>query len=198
MGRHGSEQSGVYQSFTISLKANNNIRWRNPLAPFMGNRFNILFFDAGVVFFLSLLMKKLLIEVWQTPNKLLRAVLADVQVQEFIAGCKALGLIYKIITGPLWRVIESKDYFVNSWHELSLSVSCWLCRTMVSRCFFSSFMWSCSLWWLSPFWWSIMQITRALAVVNLILQCRRSSKLYFVLFQSYFIDSWRIICLVVI
>ena len=107
MGRHGSEQSGVYQPFTTFLKANGISR--NPLAPFRGNRFNILFYDAGVIYFISSLIKKFLTEVWQTPNKLLRAVLADVQVPEFIAGCKALGLINKIITGPLWRVIESKD-----------------------------------------------------------------------------------------
>lgn len=31
------------------------------------------------------------------------------QVPEFLAGCKALGLVNKIVTGPLWRVIESKD-----------------------------------------------------------------------------------------
>ena len=107
MGRHESEQSGVYQPFTTFLKANNISR--NPLAPFRGNRFNILLYDAGVIYLLSSLIKKFLIEVWQTPNKLLRTVLVDVQVPEFIAGCKALGLVNKLITGPLWRVIESKD-----------------------------------------------------------------------------------------
>ena len=68
---------------------------------------NILFNDAGVVYCLSSLIKKFL--VWQTPNRLLRAVLTDIQVPEVFAGCKALGLINKIATGPLWRVIESKD-----------------------------------------------------------------------------------------
>ena len=119
MGRHGSEQSGVYQPFTTFLKANDIAR--NPLAPFRGNRFNILFYDAGVIYFISSLIKKFLTEVWQTPNKLLRAVLADVQVPEFIAGCKALGLVNKIITGPLWRVVESKDLSIldmNSRYQL--------------------------------------------------------------------------------
>jgi len=82
---------------------------KNPLAPFRGNRFNILFYDAGVVFHLASLIEKFLTEVWQTPNKLLKAVLADIKVPEFLAGCKALGLINKVVTGPLWRVIESKD-----------------------------------------------------------------------------------------
>ena len=107
MCRHGSEQSGVYQPFTTFLKSNDI--GKNPLAPFRGNRFNILFYDAGAVYYLSPLIKKFFVDVWQTPNRLLRAVLADIQVPEFLAGCKALGLINKIVTGPLWRVIESKD-----------------------------------------------------------------------------------------
>ena len=50
MGRHANEQSGVYQPFTTFLKANNISR--NPLAPFKGNRFSILFYDAGVIILL--------------------------------------------------------------------------------------------------------------------------------------------------
>ena len=46
LGRHGNEQSGVYQPFTTFLKSNNILR--NSLAPFRGNRFNILFYDAGL------------------------------------------------------------------------------------------------------------------------------------------------------
>ena len=40
---------------------------------------------------------------------------------EFVAGCKALGLVNKIITGPLWRVVESKDLSIvdmNSHYRL--------------------------------------------------------------------------------
>ena len=107
MCRHGSEQADVYQPFTAFLRSNEIAK--NPLAPFRGNGFNILFYDAGVVYYLAPLISKFLTDVWQTPNKLLRAVLTDVQVPENLAGCKALGLINKIVTGPLWRVIESKD-----------------------------------------------------------------------------------------
>ena len=31
----------------------------------------------------------------------------DIEVPEYVAGCKALGLVNKIVTGPLWRVLES-------------------------------------------------------------------------------------------
>ena len=47
--------------------------------------------------------------VWQTPNQLPKAVSADLAVPEHLAGCKALGIINKGITGPLWRVLEDKD-----------------------------------------------------------------------------------------
>ena len=39
---------------------------------------------------------------------LLKAVAADLAEPVYLAGCKALGLINKLLTGPLWRVLESK------------------------------------------------------------------------------------------
>ena len=42
-------------------------------------------------------------------NQLLKAVYSDVQVLEFVAGCCTLGLIHKIIIGPLWQVLESPN-----------------------------------------------------------------------------------------
>ena len=39
-------------------------------------------------------------------NKLSQAVLADLNTPFNLAGCKALGLISKLLLGPLWRVIE--------------------------------------------------------------------------------------------
>ena len=101
--KHGSEQSGVYQAFTSYLSSN-GIK-RNPLASFRDNRFNILFYDAGVLYYISDLIKSFK-DVWQTPNQLLRAVYSDIQVPEFLAGCRALGLVNKIVTGPFWCVLE--------------------------------------------------------------------------------------------
>ena len=36
-------------------------------------------------------------------NRLLQAVLSDLKDPVNIAGCRALGLIDKVVTGPLWR-----------------------------------------------------------------------------------------------
>ena len=113
--KHGCEQSGVYQSFTTYLLSNNITK--NPLLSFRGNRFNILFYDAGALYYVSPFIEKFFTEVWQTPNQLLRAVLADVKVPEYLAGCKALGLVNKIVTGPLWRVVESQDATILNMNE---------------------------------------------------------------------------------
>ena len=75
------------------------------------------FYDVGAVYYLSLLIKKFFTEVWQTLNQLLKAVLTDVQVLEYIAGCKALGLVNKIIPGPLWLVLESQEISILSMNE---------------------------------------------------------------------------------
>ena len=99
--------NGVYQSFTTFLLSHGVSR--NPLASFKGNRFNILFYDAGVLFYIVELVKKIFIDVWQTPNQLLRAVLSDIHIPEYVAGCKALGLVNKIITGPLCNDVSILD-----------------------------------------------------------------------------------------
>ena len=59
--KHGCEQSGVYQAFTTFLVSNGV--FRNPLASFKGNRFNILFYDAGALFYIKELVKKFFIDV---------------------------------------------------------------------------------------------------------------------------------------
>ena len=55
LSKHGSEQSGVYQSFT-SLSSHGVSK--NPLASFKGNWFNILFFDASALFYIVPLVKQ--------------------------------------------------------------------------------------------------------------------------------------------
>ena len=55
--------------------------------------------------------------MWQTPNQLLRAVFSDIQVPEYLAGCKALGLVNKVVTGPLWRILESPDISILEMNE---------------------------------------------------------------------------------
>ena len=52
-----------------------------------------VFYDAGALFYITPLIQRFFKEVWQTPNQLLKAVSADLSVREYVAGCKALGII---------------------------------------------------------------------------------------------------------
>ena len=45
-------------------------------------------------------------------NRLLQAVLADLRDPVCIAGCRALGLIDKVVTGPLWRKLSESSVSV--------------------------------------------------------------------------------------
>ena len=47
------------------------------------------------------------------PNKLLAAVLMNIQKDFNLAACKALGLVDKYITGPLWRILESDIHILD-------------------------------------------------------------------------------------
>ena len=97
----GSEQAG-YSAYFRSYFRGKGIH-KIPLAQFRGNRFNILFYDAAGVFYLKSHMENYLKFYHGPLNRLLQAVLSDLSVPKYIAGCKALGIIDKIVTGPLWR-----------------------------------------------------------------------------------------------
>ena len=45
-------------------------------------------------------------------NRLLGAVFDDLKVKAFVAGCRALGLISKLVTAPVWRILENKEVHV--------------------------------------------------------------------------------------
>lgn len=78
-----------------------------PLAQFRGNRFNIIFLDGARVYYLHKHIIDFLTNCLGPRNKLLKAILEDASNDLYVAGCKALGLIDKLITGPLWCVMES-------------------------------------------------------------------------------------------
>ena len=48
------------------------------------------------------------IKNWPNPNNLLKAVEEDISNRVFFAEIRALGIIDKLLTGPLWRLIETK------------------------------------------------------------------------------------------
>ncbi len=78
-----------------------------PITRFSHNRFNILHHNAAIIFALREKIREFLridgSNSW---------VLYDLEQDFFLAGCKALGLICKLVTTPLWRLIEKKNVHV--------------------------------------------------------------------------------------
>ena len=111
----GSQKAGSSALFRSYLQKQNIHHL--PLANFIGNRFNILFYDGVGVYYLRDLMIKFIESThgWQA-NLLLQSVLRDLKNPTLIAGCRGLGLIDKIVTGPLWRKLSESS---NSVLEMS-------------------------------------------------------------------------------
>lgn len=104
--KHGSEQAGCHAAFMAFL-SDKGVNM--PLVDFRGNRFNILFFNAAGLWQIRDLVSGFLSDSHGTTNRLLQAVASDLRVPEFLAGCRALGIVRKLITGPLWRVLEDES-----------------------------------------------------------------------------------------
>ena len=109
--RRACEKSGCPLQFSSYLKQQGFDS--NPLINFRGNRYNVLFANGGRVYQLNEHIVNFLKKVWGTPNRLLQAVLNDAKSNLNIAGCRALGLIDKHITGPLWHIMESGIHILD-------------------------------------------------------------------------------------
>ena len=109
--KRGDEKSGCPLQFASYLKRKGIVN--NPLIHFKGNRFNVIFANGARIFYLHTHIVDFLQNVWGTPNRLLKAVLEDASNTNYIAGCKALGIIDKVITRPLWRILESDIHILN-------------------------------------------------------------------------------------
>ena len=107
------EKNGVYGYFIAFVRA--FLRQHNlhslPIVPFRGSRFNISFDNAAGVFFLHHEMLRFL-EQFGANNRLTKSVLSDLQTLELLASCNALGLIGRLVTQPLWPMIERKDVHI--------------------------------------------------------------------------------------
>ena len=80
-----------------------------PIAKFQGNRFNSIFYNAAGIFYVRNHFARYLEVIQKNPNRLLQAVLRDLKNPYFVVGCRALRIVSKCITGPLWRLPESTE-----------------------------------------------------------------------------------------
>ena len=83
-----------------------------PLFPFLGNRFNILFLNGAGTFYLYEKLVDFFKKI-NLDNKLLSSVHWDLGVIAYRVGCRALGLIEKLVSGPLWKIISKEKQILN-------------------------------------------------------------------------------------
>ncbi|MCH2377670.1 MAG: hypothetical protein MK231_04815, partial [Pelagibacterales bacterium] len=122
----GCEKSGRMVEFQLALEDSGLPE--NPLIPFKGNRFNVLFYNAGMIYYLHDKCKSFFDDVFE-ENRLLSAVYHDLGEPAYIIGCRALGLVNKFLTGPLWRllvkiknILELNEYYQRI-EQLSQQIS---------------------------------------------------------------------------
>ena len=104
------ERNGVYLPWKTNISQKNV---KNNIIQFKHNRFNMMFLVAAAVYYHLKDIKYFLDHVHGTSNDLLKAVALDVKETVYLAGANMLGLISKLITGPLWRLIEVEGHILD-------------------------------------------------------------------------------------
>ncbi|XP_071959561.1 uncharacterized protein [Antedon mediterranea] len=113
---------GVPAEIDVYLKRK-GIKVTNILSPIMGNRFHILYRNAGAVHLLLPHIVEFLTKVWPPTNDLQRAVLFDSKTAEYLTGCRALGLIGKYVSGPWMRLVERDQNILDLNMPFTLAVN---------------------------------------------------------------------------
>ncbi|MES9884866.1 MAG: hypothetical protein ABW185_28810 [Sedimenticola sp.] len=121
---HGCEKSGVGSHFLTYLQEKGK---DNKLISFRGHRFNHLFHVAGVTYYHLSDIKDFL-QRWADPNDLLKSIRFDIDETVYVSGIRALGIIDKVVTGPLWRLIEAAPNVLalnNHLHQVKMQLEQW-------------------------------------------------------------------------
>ena len=108
--KHGDEAAGCVGDFYAFMENN---KLPVPLTEFRGNRYYVIFYNGAGVYFLHECLSNFLTDVHGETNRLLRSVKADLDVVEFVAEARALGLINKLVVAPLWCALEDKTKSVS-------------------------------------------------------------------------------------
>ena len=103
--KRGHQAAGVSEDFVAYLS---ELGVPLRLIQLEGNRFNVIFFNGGAVYFHHNHFKDF-INSKPSANRLLMAVLEDSNNEVFLAGARALGIISKLITGPYFRLVGDTD-----------------------------------------------------------------------------------------
>ena len=95
-----SEEAGVASYFNSYLAGQSR---KSSFAPFISNRFNILFYNAAALYYHADSIKNF-IRRFSNPNSLFKAVQEDITNEIFLAKARAFGITDKILAAPIWRI----------------------------------------------------------------------------------------------
>ena len=107
----GDHKSGDAEEFREFLRSEHGLK--SQLVNFAHNRFNVFFHNGGAVFFHREHIKDFIKNCTSKENRLMTTILGCLGSNVCLAGCRALGIIDKAITGPIWRILESKLNFLD-------------------------------------------------------------------------------------
>jgi hypothetical protein len=108
------EQSGYGLLFDTYLKSLNT-PVKSKLHTFHDHRINIVFRLIAAVYYHHQQIASFVKEYFapDQKNKLVVAVEEYIKSPVYIAGCRAMGIIDKPLTGPLWRQIEDAKHILD-------------------------------------------------------------------------------------
>ena len=110
VSHRGCKKSGIMISFEICMEEKNIFLL--PIYQFSGYHYNILFINAAGVYYLFHHFADFFNNI-ELENRLLVAVHWDLKVLVYKVGCRALVLIEKLISEPLWRIMNKEKWVLG-------------------------------------------------------------------------------------
>ena len=101
--RRGCDKSGKADLWEAYLEEKER---PNMLKTFSGHRINIAFYNCAAVVYHRHDLVDFLAK-YDTKNNLLKCVEFDINEPLTIAGCRAMGIIFHLVTNPFWRLLDS-------------------------------------------------------------------------------------------
>ncbi|CAC5420510.1 unnamed protein product [Mytilus coruscus] len=109
----GADEKSGYGSLFRTFLSDNNIDLK--LTTFHGHVLICFLLWVHLCFSQKIIFMNLLICILKKENRnnLLKAVANYVKNPMYLAGCRAFGIVDKLFTGPLWRIIENADHILD-------------------------------------------------------------------------------------
>ncbi|KAK6168725.1 hypothetical protein SNE40_019911 [Patella caerulea] len=122
--KRGSDKNGIASYWNVFLQSRGT---ENALLTFHGHRINIAFYNCAAVFFHKQDICDILKD-WKDPNGLLQALFFDVKEKVFLAGARAMGIFYELVTTPFWLLLEKAGSILeinDELHQMKLTLTTW-------------------------------------------------------------------------